>query len=166
MLPEIVGPEAAALDLRFVLPSGEEATTALLVLVSNNPYVLTHIRGSGTRERIDGGVLGVVSVMVRGALDAERLAALDAVGQVQRYPGWHEWTPTEFEVRSDGPVEIGVDGEALALEPPLRFVIRPRALTVRLPRQAIGLSPAEGTVRPTARPTLDRLAPRAAGRTA
>jgi hypothetical protein len=34
------------------------------------------------------------------------------------------------------PVEIGVDGEALTLEPPLHFVIRPRALTVRLPRAA------------------------------
>ena len=32
--------------------------------------------------------------------------------------------PTEFEVRSGAPVEIGVDGEALTLDPPLRFVIR------------------------------------------
>lgn len=164
MLPEIVGPDATPMDLRFTLPTGEECATALLLLVSNNPYDLRHLRGGGTRARVDGGVLGVVSVQVRSALDAERLAALDAVGQVQRYPGWQEWTPTEFEVRSGGPVEIGVDGEALALDPPLRFVIRPGALTVRLPRGAVGLSPAARIVRPASRTTLERLVRLAVGR--
>ena len=45
------------------------------------------------------------------------------------------------------PVEVGVDGEALTLEPPLRFVIRPGALTVRLPRTAPGRRPPRARVR-------------------
>ena len=53
-----------------------------------------------------------------------------------------------------GPVEIGVDGEALTLQPPLHFVIRPGALTVRLPRTAPRRSPAARTVRVMAKPTL------------
>ena len=39
-------------------------------------------------------------------------------------------------------VAAGVDGEAVELTPPLRFVSRPRALTVRIPAHHLGLSPA------------------------
>ena len=46
----------------------------------------------------------------------------------------------EFEVRSGAPVEVGLDGEALVLDPPLRFQSLPGALRVRLPRSA-GLAP-------------------------
>jgi diacylglycerol kinase family enzyme len=136
MLPDLIGPTAKSLDLRFRLPSGEEAPTAQLLLVSNNPYQLARLRGGGMRERLDGGVLGIAFVRVDTAAEAEKLAALDAVGRARQFASWNDWTATEFEVRSALPVEIGVDGEALTLEPPLHFVIRPRALTVRLPRAA------------------------------
>ena len=58
MLPELLGPDATPLDLRFTLPGGDEATTAQLLLVSNNPYQLSGLRGAGTRERMDDGLLG------------------------------------------------------------------------------------------------------------
>ncbi len=164
MLPDLLGPGAKPLDLHYALPSGQEAVPGQLLLVSNNPYDLAHLRGGGTRERIDGGVLGVVSLRVETAVDAEKLAALEAAGQVRRFAGWNEWTTSEFEVQSAGPVEIGVDGEALVLEPPLRFVIRPGAVTVRLPRSAPRRSPAERTVRVTAKPTLVALWRTAIGR--
>jgi diacylglycerol kinase family enzyme len=157
VLPDILGPNALPLDLRFTLPSGEEADTAQLILVSNNAYELHRLRGAGTRARIDGGVLGVASVCVGGAMDVERLVALEAVGQVERFSGWSEWTTATFEVRSGGPVEIGVDGEALRLEPPLRFAIRAGALRVRLPRTALGLSPAARRVRRSPRETFPDL---------
>ena len=91
------------------------------------------------------GKLGIVSVLVRGGADAERFAALEAAGQVNRFAGWNEWTATEFVVSSAGPV--GVDGEALTMEPPLRFVVRPGALTVRLPRSVLsdGSPPPQST---------------------
>jgi diacylglycerol kinase family enzyme len=145
VLPDLIGPNATPLDLQFTLPSGERATSANLVLVSNNPYQLTHLRGAALRPRLDRGELGVVSVQVRGAADAHKLAALEVAGQVRRFQGWNEWTPTAFEVDSDGPVEVGVDGEALIMDPPLRFVIRPGALTIRQPRavwERPGLAPA------------------------
>jgi diacylglycerol kinase family enzyme len=157
MLPELLGPEAMPLDLRFTLPSDEEVTTAQLLLVSNNPYDLAHLRGGGTRERIDRGVLGIAFVRVDTAAEAKKLAALEAAGRARHFPSWNEWTASEFEVRSAEPVEIGVDGEALKLQPPLRFIIRPGALTVRLPRTAPGRSPAARTVRVTARPTVTAL---------
>jgi diacylglycerol kinase family enzyme len=146
-LPELLGPEAMPLDLRFTLPSGEAVTTAQLLLVSNNPYDLAHLRGGGTRGRIDRGVLGIAFVRVDTATEAKKLAALEAAGRARHFPSWNEWTASEFEVRSAEPVEIGVDGEGLTLQPPLRFIIRPGALTVRLPRTAPGRSPAARTVR-------------------
>ena len=154
MLPDLLGPEATPLDLHFTLPSGHEAVGPQLLLVSNNPYQLAQLRGGGTRERLDGGTLGIVYVRVESASDAEKLAALEVVGQVQRSAAWSEWTAPQFEVRSSEPVEIGIDGEARILEPPLRFVSRPRALTVRLPRTALRRSPAARAVRLIAKPTV------------
>ena len=62
-------------------------------------------------------------------------SALELVGQAGRFPGLLAWSAGEFEVRSGGPVEVGLDGEALVLDPPLRFVSLPGALRVRAPAQ-------------------------------
>jgi hypothetical protein len=40
------------------------------------------------------------------------------------------------------PVEIGIDGEAMLLDPPIRFRTLPGALRVRIPPHARGYSPA------------------------
>ena len=39
-------------------------------------------------------------------------------------------------------MEIGIDGEALVLDPPIQFRTLPRALRVRIPLGAPGYSPA------------------------
>jgi diacylglycerol kinase family enzyme len=144
MLPDLLGPGAEAIDLEFTLADGTNCNEAPLVLVSNNPYELTHLSGAGTRERIDTGMLGIVAARVQGS-DISKLVALELVGQAGRYPGLLSWSAPEFEVRSGAPVEIGLDGEALVLEAPLRFASMPGALRVRLPRRA-GLSPAARAV--------------------
>jgi diacylglycerol kinase family enzyme len=144
MLPDLLGPDAEPIDLEFSAPNGTDCNDAPLVLVSNNPYELTHLSGAGTRERIDTGMLGIVAARVRGT-DVSKLVALELVGRAGHYPGLLSWSAPEFEVRSGGPVEIGLDGEALVLDPPLRFASLPGALRVRLPRRA-GLSPAARAV--------------------
>jgi hypothetical protein len=58
------------------------------------------------------------------------------------------WAAGSFEVTSHSPVDAGMDGEAVVLDPPLRFSIRPTPLHVRLPKQAIGYSPAARTLDP------------------
>ncbi|GAA4410276.1 hypothetical protein GCM10023168_29800 [Fodinibacter luteus] len=164
MLPDLLGPGVTPLDLGFLLPTGDRATTAQLVLVSNNPYQLSHLRGAALRPDLDRGVLGVVSVLIEGAADAQRFAALEAAGQVRRFPGWHEWTTTAFEVESSGPVEVGVDGEALTMDAPVRFTIRPGALTVRLPRAALARGKVAPAVHVASAPTLAALWHTALGR--
>jgi len=145
MLPDLLGPDAEPIDLEFTAPDGTNCADAPLVLVSNNPYELTHLSGAGTRERIDTGMLGIVAARVRSPADVSKLVALELVGQAGRYPGLLSWSAREFELHSGRPVEIGLDGEALVLDPPLRFASMPGALRVRLPR-GVGLSPAARAV--------------------
>ena len=140
MLPDLLGPDAEPIDLEFTTPDGSRWDDAPLVLVSNNPYQLTSMAGAGTRERIDTGQLGVVAARVRSAADVSKLVALELVGQVGRFPGLMSWSTPEFEVRSSRPVEVGLDGEALVLDPPLRFASMPAALRVRLP-VGVGVPP-------------------------
>jgi diacylglycerol kinase family enzyme len=140
MLPDLLGPHAAPVDLEFTAPDGGRCDDAPLVLVSNNPYRLTNLAGAGTRERIDTGVLGVVAARVRTPADVSKLVGLELAGRVGRFPGLISFSSTEFEVSSNSPVEVGLDGEALVLDPPLRFRSMPAALRVRLPH-SVGLAP-------------------------
>ena len=166
VLPDLLGPQAAPLDLRFAAPDGGRFETAHLIMVSNDPYQLAHPGGRGTRERLDDGVLGIVMAQVASAADARAFMFLELAGQVQRFPGWREWAAPEFEVDSDGPVQVGVDGEALSLDPPLLFQSQPGALRVWLPKTALQLSPAARAVRVLTRSTAADLVSVAAGNAA
>jgi diacylglycerol kinase family enzyme len=142
MLPELLGPRAKPFDLRFAGPDGGEQRSAQLLLVSNNPYVLDSLVGSGSRPRMDTGQLGIVAIEIKSAAQAAKLVSLEAVRQVGRFDGWSEWSADTFQVDSGSPVAAGIDGEAVVLDPPLRFTISPSALRVFLPSSAVGLSPA------------------------
>ena len=126
-MPAVLGPDGDALDLRFTGADGREHKTGAVVLVSNDPYRLGRAIASGTRPRLDSGVLGIA---VLGA-DA-------AAGGQKRV---QQWSAPTFEVSSDGPVAAGIDGEALKLDPPLRFRTRPRTLRVLIAPQHPGASP-------------------------
>jgi diacylglycerol kinase family enzyme len=164
MLPDMLGPEAAPLDLCFTGPDGAEHHTAHLILISNNAYQLVPMEGGvGTRERLDTGLLGIVAVSIGDAAEANAFFALEAFGQGRRYGGWMEWTAPRFEITSAAEVEIGVDGEALQMRPPVVFESKPGALRVRLPRHALRKSPAARTVHVLSRSTITELGRVAAG---
>ena len=141
-LPDLLGPNADSLDLHFVDSDGVAHDTADVVLVSNNPYVLDSLAGVGTRPRMDAGVLGVVSLTLASATEARRFLALETAGQVNRFPGWQQWTTPRFEITSNGPVQVGVDGEALTMASPVVFEVVPAAVTMLIPPHAPGRSPA------------------------
>jgi diacylglycerol kinase family enzyme len=142
MLPDLLGPGTDAFDFEVEKPDGSVVTGPCLVLVSNNDYELSRLGGMGSRTHLDAGVLGVVTLRVTGAADIARLVTLETAGRVSRAHGWEQWTAPSVVVRSKQRVEAGVDGEALAYEPPLQFEIKPAALRVRVARHAPGVSPA------------------------
>ena len=112
----VLGPSAAAVDLKLVDDQGRPHLDPAVVLVSNNPYSLEPPHAPGTRPTLDSGQLGII------VLDTPRPG---------RGPG-RTWTAARLEVTAPAPVHAGVDGEAVDLTPPLEFVIRPGALRVRI----------------------------------
>jgi diacylglycerol kinase family enzyme len=149
MLPGMLGPHAAPFDLRFTGPHGTEQASAHLIMVSNNRYELGHPEGFGSRRRIDAGALGIVAAQLQSPSEVARFGRMQAPGHRPRRPnGWVEWTGTSFEVRSGQPVEIGIDGEAMLLDPPIEFRILPGALRVRITPRAPGYSPAAAAPTP------------------
>jgi diacylglycerol kinase family enzyme len=147
MLPSLLDPAGTPMDLRFAGPDEVSYPTAQMILVSNNPYQLIQPGGRGTRERMDTGQLGIAVARIDNATSARRFMALELAGQARQFPGWLEWAAPTFEVSSSGPVDVGVDGEALVMDPPLVFQTQPGALLVRLPRHAVQRSPAARAIR-------------------
>ena len=148
LLPEMLGPDAAPFDLRFTGPDGTEHASAHLILVSNDRYQLGSGEGFGSRRRIDGGNLGIVAATFRSPAEIARLLESGASGRNWRPPGWVEWADASFELESGRSVEIGIDGEAMVLDPPIRFRTLPGALRVRIPLGAPGYSPAAAAPTP------------------
>lgn len=123
---EVIGPSETVPALHLVDDLGREHRHPFVVLVSNNPYALERHPAHGTRPALETGRLGIV------VLDPPRS------GQP---PRGREWTAQSLEVDAAEPVHAGIDGEAADLVPPLRFVIRPRALRVRISPRHLGVSP-------------------------
>jgi diacylglycerol kinase family enzyme len=134
LLPEMLGRQAQPFDLQFTTATGAEVDGAILVMVSNNPYVIGASADNAQRRHLDRGQLGVFAVSTRTGAEAARLFAAQAIGQRTRSAFWHEFTAREFEIRSkSGTAYAGIDGEALELPTPLRFRIHPRGLTLLVP---------------------------------
>jgi diacylglycerol kinase family enzyme len=116
-------------SLTVVDDLGEAHAKPAAVLVSNNPYAREPPPVAVTRPRLDGAQLGIV--------------VLDAPGS-GRNPPAKAWSAPTFEVRAAASVHAGIDGEAVDLDPPMRFEIRPAALRVRISSRHPGVSPSGG----------------------
>jgi diacylglycerol kinase family enzyme len=123
---EVLGPSRAAPEVRLVDDLGREHRHPAVVLVSNNPYALDRPVAPSTRPRLDGGELGIV------VIDRPRPRA-DPPARV--------WSAPHLAVDATAPVHAGVDGEAVELDAPLSFVIRPGALRVKISSRHPGVSP-------------------------
>ena len=128
-LPAVAGPESADRPrLKWSDPEGFTHDGGIALLISNNSYRLGRLLGSGTRPALDRGRLGI---------------AVIGSGEEGRGP-LRIWSLPSLEIDSDEPIALGLDGEAVALDPPLRFVSHPQALRVRIARQHPGCSPSAG----------------------
>jgi len=128
---EVIGPSTGAPALDLADDLGHQHRHPVIVLVSNNPYALDRPLVRGTRPALDGGQLGIV--------------VLDAPGDGPPVPG-RAWSAPRLEVNAlevsaPAPVHAGIDGEAVDLEPPLRFASRPASLQVRISPRHPGASP-------------------------
>jgi hypothetical protein len=134
--PEGLESAGSAGALRWSGPDGDGGDP-LALLVSNNVYRLGPGIGSGTRPRLDQGVLGL----------AAAIAGQGGNGGVPVGLRLRQWFCPRFTVDADGPVAAGIDGEAVTLAPPLRFVARPGVLAVRIAPGHPGASPSTAVPR-------------------
>jgi diacylglycerol kinase family enzyme len=118
---EVWGSSATAPPLHVDDDTGREHTHPAMVLVSNNPYALGRPPARGGRPQLDTGRLGVV--LLGGPKEPPHRAA-------------RAWTASSLEIRAGAPLHVGVDGEAVTLDPPLHFVSRAGALRVRIAQRA------------------------------
>lgn len=125
-----LGPDADPTRLRWRDPEGVEQTSIALMLLTNNAYRLGPVLGAGTRPRLDAGQLGIVDFV--------------PPDRQIRTPGppWRQLDVGELEVDAGGPVPLGIDGEAVTLDSPLRFRSHPAALRVLIAAHHPGASPA------------------------
>ena len=121
----VLGPDAPAPGVAVTDDAGREHHDPALVLVSNNPYALAGV-APATRPRLDTGRLGVI--------------VLERPGTRRARPD-HVWTTPALRIDAPAIVDAALDGEAVRLDPPLRFAIRPLALRVRIPSRHPGMSP-------------------------
>jgi diacylglycerol kinase family enzyme len=134
MVPAAMGRSRRPLRVSFEIEGRREQYSALVVLVSNNAYRLESLAGLGERASLEEGLLYayVVEAVSRRALLA--VLARAAFGDVNRAEGLVERSATAFRIEGSRPgLHAAIDGEPVALEAPLEFEIRPRALRVLLP---------------------------------
>ena len=104
------------------------------VLVSNNQYGMGDIAGLGRRARLDRGTLGMFAVTVQSAAQAAGLL------RGSRSRGLISLAGREVVIDADtAQIPVGVDGEALVLDTPVRCTVQPGALRVRVPRHRPGV---------------------------
>jgi diacylglycerol kinase family enzyme len=133
LMPTLLG-GAEPFDLQFVTPDGREVDGAFVIMVSNNPYVLSASPDTSQRRSLESGRLGVFAVSARTGAQAAEVVTLALAGRASSSPYAHEFTCDRFEVHSrSGVAYAGVDGEALELPTPLRFGIHPGGLRMLVP---------------------------------
>lgn len=108
------------------------------VIVSVNPFAETVSRVP-QRAFLDGGLLAVHTANENGWFPLFRMAAAIMAGRARRHDaiGYHETVDLTVEARRRRLVVLN-DGEVRRLETPLRFAVRPGALTVMAPASATG----------------------------
>src|SRR5829696_7781699 len=92
------------------------------------------IAGLGRRARLNRGILGMFAITVASAAQAAGLVRGTQSRGVTRLAG------REVVIDADAAqIPVGVDGEALLLDTPVRCTVQPAALRVRVPRDRPGV---------------------------
>ena len=103
------------------------------VFVGNNEYTTQGLR-AGTRERLQDGCLSVHSTTRQDRLGLVVLALRALFGRLGEARDFQSASVHTLEVRSRHKrLLVAADGEVQAMETPLAYRIRPRALTVIVP---------------------------------
>jgi diacylglycerol kinase family enzyme len=121
------------LDLTLTLDGVEQHRRTPFVFIGNNVYQMEGFM-VGLRERVDAGALSVYLSRRGGRLGLVLLAVRALFGQLLAAPDFEAAAVAELRIESRHTrLLVATDGEVDALDLPLVFRIRPRALQVLVP---------------------------------
>lgn len=121
------------LRLRLEADDLQLARVTPFLFVGNNVY-RTEGLALGTREKLDGGVLGICTARHHGRLGLVRLAFRSIVGTIRQDRDFTVVTARRLVVHTRARlVRVSLDGELERMQPPLEYKILPGALKVIAP---------------------------------
>ena len=136
VLPEVLAADTDPYDMHFRLPSGEEVSGSIVLLVSNNPYITDGLLGLGQRPALDRGQLG--GLVITGPAAATPASPSHESTESRSRGGLQRFTATELQVTSSSPeIAVGIDGETVHVSTPVELVSHPRGLTMLVPPDSV-----------------------------
>ncbi len=116
-------------------PGLEAPVRTPLLFVGNNRYQV-NLFALGRRERLDEGELCLYAVRARSRAHLFWAGVRGIFGKLDQQRDFVTAYVAEAEIASDRPaLTLSVDGETILMETPLRYRIRPRALTLIVPAE-------------------------------
>ncbi len=113
-----------------------EVVRTHVFLVSNNSYDLSRIGVEAPRSTLEEGRLSVYWLPHIPRIALMRFLAHYLAGRVRNAPGFRSFRTTHLKVQSAKKrLSLGVDGEVVAMAPPLVITIVPKSLLVKVPRE-------------------------------
>ncbi len=121
--------------LRACVRMPEKSVTCAtpLIFVGNNEYTVNVLQ-LGERQALDRGTLSLYMMRCRGRLYMFWLMVRAILGRLDAVRDFEAVTTTEVEVRlRQRMLKVALDGEVIQMRSPLRYRVRPRALSVIVP---------------------------------
>jgi len=116
-------------------PGLEAPVRTPLLFVGNNRYQV-NLFALGRRERLDGGELCLYAIRARSRAHLLWAGIRGIFGKLDQQRDFVTAYVAEAEIASDRPaLTLSVDGETILMETPLRYRIRPGALTLIVPEE-------------------------------
>jgi diacylglycerol kinase family enzyme len=127
-----------SLRVRVTSDSREIVRDTHFVFIGNNDYEL-NLFTYAARSRLKSGDLYLYVARPKSRRGLVGMAFLSLVRDIKRMRGFDRWCVPELTIEADGKKALSVylDGEVVLIETPLQYRVRPRALPVVLPPQAV-----------------------------
>lgn len=122
------------LSVRLVVEGQRLARRTPFVFIGNNQYTMQGF-AIGERARLDQGVLSLYVAQHPGRLGLLRFALRALMGTLAQERDFDVLLAAEMEVTTLRPrIRVATDGEVTIMDSPLRYRVRPGALTVIVPQ--------------------------------
>jgi diacylglycerol kinase family enzyme len=125
------------LSVRLVVNGERLARRTPFVFIGNNEYLMEGL-AIGERARLDAGVLSLYVAQRPGRLGLLRFAVRALFGKLAQERDFDVLVAPEMEIETRrSQMMVATDGEVNMMQTPLRYRVRPGALTVIVPEKGV-----------------------------